>query len=171
MNVPEAARTLDSLWAEAQGEGGLARFLTFKLHGQIYGIPVTTVLEIVRSRRIRPVPGTPDFIGGVINLRGKVIPVVEVRLRLELPPKPHDERTCIVMTQCRGQVVGLIVDDVRNVLGLPDARIERHTPRDGGGQGRFISGFGIVENQVRILLDLERLLYDGWPSEHGGSGA
>ena len=171
MSAPEAARTLDSLWAEAQGEAGLARFLTFKLNGQVYGIPVSAVLEIVRAQRIRAVPGTAAFISGVINLRGKVVPVLDVRRRLALPAKPYDERTCIVMTQSRGQVVGLIVDEVRDVLGLPDSRIERQSRREEGGQGRFISGFGIVESQVRILLDLERLLFEGWPPGGEGSGA
>jgi purine-binding chemotaxis protein CheW len=163
MDPQDAARTLDSLWAEAQGEAGLTRFLTFKVHGQVYGIPVPAVLEIVRAQRIRRVPGTPRFVAGVINLRGKVVPVVDVRLRLELPEKAPDERTCIVITQCREQTVGLIVDDVRDVLGLPDSRIERHA--QGGAEGRFISGFGIVDSQVRILLDLERLLFD---DEHAG---
>lgn len=165
MHAPEAARTLDSLWAEAQGEAGLSRFLTFKLHGQIYGIPVGAVLEIVRAHRIRRVPGRPAFIGGVINLRGKVVPVMDVRLRMTLPPKPRDERTCIAIVQCRGQTVGLIVDEVRDVLGLPESRIERRARPEENARGHFIAGFGIVDSQVRILLDLERLLFEGWPPE------
>jgi purine-binding chemotaxis protein CheW len=163
-----ATRTLDSLWSEASGEpaeAGLARFLTFKLHGQVYGIPLPAVLEIVRAQRIRRVPGKPAFIGGVINLRGKVVPVLDARLRMELPAKPRDERTCIAIVQCRGQTVGLIVDEVRDVLALAEPCIERRARSEVRGAGRFIAGFGIVEGQVRILLDLERLLFDPWPPQ------
>jgi purine-binding chemotaxis protein CheW len=165
MDVSESTQSLDRLWAEAQGEAGLVRFLTFKLHGQVYGISMDAVLEIIRAQRIRPMPGTPSFIRGVINLRGKVVPVVDARLRLGLPPKPRNERTCIVMTQCRGEVIGLIVDEVRDVLGLPDSRIERHVRQGSEHDGsiHFILGYGIVESQVRILLDIERLLFADWP--------
>ena len=165
MNAPEAARTLDSLWAETPAEAGISRYLTFKLHGQVYGIPVPAVLEIVRARRIRRLPGKPGFIGGVINLRGKVVPVLDVRLRMELPGKLPDERTCIAIVQCRGQTVGLIVDEVRDVLELHESRIEPSARGEGAGPGRFIAGFGIVNGQVRILLDLECLLFDRWPPE------
>lgn len=165
-----AAQSLDSLWAESQGESGLARFLAFKLHGQIYGIPMEAVLEIVRALRIRAVPGTASFIRGVINLRGKVVPVMDARLRLELPPKAHDERTSIVLMQGGEQVVGLIVDEVREVLSLRHQDIERPAPGE-GGQHRFISGYGVVDNQVRILLDPRRLLFDGWPPGAAASGS
>ena len=105
--------------AEMSGD----RHLTFELAEQVYGIPLERVQEIVRVQRATPVPDLPDYIRGVINLRGTVVPVVDVRTRLGLALREEDERTCVVVCSFRGEGIGLIVDTVCDVVEIHDSNI------------------------------------------------
>ena len=134
------------------------RFLTFTLDDNVYGVAIRFVTEIIGVQTITNVPETPDYIKGIINLRGKIIPLIEVRLKFGKTEIPYTERTCIIVVNIAEMVVGLIVDKVDDVLTIPDEMIAE--PPDGrlGFEDRYIEGIGKVEDEVLLLLNLDQLL-------------
>lgn len=136
------------------------KFLTFLLNKEEYGIEIRHVTEIIGLQNITEVPDMPPYIKGVINLRGKVIPVMDVRLRFGMEERPYDDRTCIVVINIEDQSVGLIVDRVSEVLDIPKKDVEP-PPRVKKGEGsRYINGMGKVGEHVKILLNERKLLFD-----------
>jgi purine-binding chemotaxis protein CheW len=136
------------------------KFLTFRIGKEDYGIEVSYVIEIVGVQQITEVPDMPAFLKGVINLRGRVIPVMDVRVRFGMEPRAFDDRTCIVVVNLAETAVGLIVDTVNEVLNIPASEISP-PPRIKKGEGsRFVRGMGKVGEAVKILLDLNKLLND-----------
>lgn len=136
------------------------KYLTFVIGDEEYGIGIRHVTEIIGIQRITDMPDVVSYIKGVINLRGKVIPVIDIRLRFGLPEREYDERTCIVVVHFDGTAVGLIVDSVSEVIDIPDEEIE-HPPQVNRGSGsQFIEGLGKVGQEVKILLNIHRLLYE-----------
>ncbi len=136
------------------------KYLTFALHRESYGVDVLKVREIIRMTSITAVPQMPDFIRGVLNLRGKIIPVMDLRRRFQFPPQEDNSQTCIVVAQVRlpdGKVtpMGLVVDGVEEVINLNKADIEA-TP-DFGGQicTDYILGIAKVKGVVKALLDID----------------
>jgi len=101
----------------------------------------------------------PRYIKGVINLRGKVIPVMDVRRRFQLEDRDYDDRTCIVVVSIDNTAVGLVVDKVREVSDIPPSQIEPPPSVSEGNRQQYIKGLGKVEEEVKILLDTEKLLY------------
>lgn len=134
-----------------------AKFLTFELGSETYGLDIAHVREIVGMQTITQVPDVPHYVRGVINLRGKVIPIMDVRARFNLPNRSYDDRTCIIVINVNEWWVGLVVDTVSEVLDIPKDHIEP-PPRIGAGSSNFIEGMGMIGDQVRLLLDAERLL-------------
>ncbi len=134
------------------------KYLTFVLNEEEFGIEIRYVTEIIGIQKITGVPDMPDYIKGVINLRGKVIPAMDVRLRFGMEERSYDDRTCVVVICVEEQSVGLIVDRVSEVLDIPQGDIE---PPPGGeiGEGRFNQGLGKVNGQVKILLNAGQLLF------------
>ncbi len=157
--------TQDPTSHDAEFEDGAPRsqmFLTFMLGGESYGLAITTVTEIIGFQQITPVPDVPAYIRGIINLRGKVIPVMDVRARFNMKPRDYDARTCIIVVHIRDAAVGLVVDTVSEVVDIELSNIEAPPSMGaaaGGGQG-FMMGVGKVEGEVRLLLDASRLLFD-----------
>lgn len=148
---------------EEDGESQLAKFLTFVLGAETYALDIRHVREIIGMQKITTVPDVPSYIKGVINLRGKVIPVMDVRVRFRLPVRDYDDRTCIIVIHVREWSVGLVVDRVSEVLDIPPQQIEP-PPRVGGAtSARFLEGMGKVGDQVRLVLNAEELL--GAPTE------
>ncbi|MFA5384372.1 MAG: chemotaxis protein CheW [Eubacteriales bacterium] len=137
------------------------KFLTFILSKEEYGIEIRYVTEIVGIQNITEVPDMPGFIKGVINLRGKVIPVMDVRLRFDIQERPYDDRTCIVVININEQAVGLIVDRVSEVLDIPKTEIELPPKIRRSEKSNFIQGLGKVGDKVKILLNANKLLYEG----------
>ena len=136
------------------------KYLTFHLAGEDYGIDIAFVTEIIGIQKITEVPDMPEFIRGVINLRGKVIPVMDVRLRFNLKERDYDERTCIVVVDIDNTAVGLVVDEVSEVADIPEKDVEP-PPQTGKGQrSRYLKGMGKMDEAVKILLDVEKLLHD-----------
>jgi purine-binding chemotaxis protein CheW len=136
------------------------KYLTFVIGKEDYGIEIRFVTEIIGIQSITKVPDMPSYVKGVINLRGKVIPVMDVRLRFGVEERPYDDRTCIVVININEQPVGLIVDRVLEVLDIQQGEIEP-PPRMRKGRGnRFIQGMGKVGDQVKILLDANKLLFN-----------
>ena len=136
------------------------KYLTFHLAGEDYGLDIAFVTEIIGIQRITEVPDMPDFIRGVINLRGKVIPVMDIRLRFHLPEREYDERTCIIVVDINATAVGLVVDQVNEVVDIPEADVEPPPRTTKGATSRFLKGMGKVDEEVRILLNVDKLLYE-----------
>lgn len=134
------------------------KYLTFTVGSEDYGIEIRSVTEIIGIQKITDVPDMPAYIKGVINLRGKVIPVMDVRLRFRMPAREYDDRTCIVVVNVNEASVGLVVDTVREVADIPEAQIELPPEvAEASAQG-YIQGLGKVGEEVKILLDAEKLL-------------
>ena len=151
--------------SEVRAGDSLARegkYLTFRLAEEEFGISILKVKEIIGLMPFTPIPRTPDFIKGVINLRGKVIPVVDLRLKFGMEPQAYTERTCIVVVQIqsgRGQTsMGMVVDAVNEVANVKAEEVEQ-TPNFGVSlDTAYILGLAKTGEQVRILLDIDRVL-------------
>jgi purine-binding chemotaxis protein CheW len=138
------------------------KYLTFQLANEEFGIRVLKVREIMGIQDITAVPQTPLHVKGVINLRGKVIPVVDLRLKFGLPAAEYNQRTCIIVTQVQGEstqiLMGIVVDGVSEVLNLAAADIE-DTPDFGEEVStRYLLGMAKSKGKVKILLDIDRVL-------------
>lgn len=143
----------------AEREG---KYLTFSLAGEEYGIGILKIKEIIGMMPITTVPQTPDFVKGVINLRGKVIPVIDLRLRFGMDAIEYTERTCIIVVEIAGQTgtvqIGIVVDSVSEVLNVKGEDIE-DTPTFGTKlDTEYIMGMAKMEGGVKILLDIDRVL-------------
>jgi purine-binding chemotaxis protein CheW len=149
--------------AAGKVEGLAGKYLTFSLAGESYGIAVIKVREIIRPMNITLVPQMPVFVKGVINLRGKVIPIVDLRLKFELAEAKVTERTCIVVVQVvlgagTDALMGLVVDGVEEVANIAAADIEP-TPDFGAClDTAYILGMAKVKGAVKTLLDIDKLL-------------
>lgn len=133
------------------------RFLTFVLGEESYGIDIKYVTEIIGLQPVTEVPELPDYIRGIINLRGKIIPVMDVRLRFKKPFKEYNDRTCVVVIDIEEISIGLIVDRVSEVLTIPDEEIVP-PPEINKMGNKYIKGIGKVGNEVKLLLDCYKLL-------------
>jgi purine-binding chemotaxis protein CheW len=158
MEVPAIAMTEPAM-TEAAREG---KYLTFSLAGEEYGIGILKVREIIGMMSVTPVPQTPEFVKGVINLRGKVIPVIDLRLRFCLEATAYTERTCIIVVEIQGETgalpMGIVVDAVSEVLNIRGADIE-NTPTFGVKLNTdFILGMAKTGGGVKILLDIDKVL-------------
>jgi purine-binding chemotaxis protein CheW len=136
------------------------RFLTFALGKEVFGIEIKHVIEIIGLQPITQMPEVPDYIKGIINLRGKIIPVIDIRLKFRMKPKEYDDRTCIVVIDILDVTVGLIVDNVIEVLMIQDENISQPPDHRAGIQNRYMAGIGKVGNEVKLLLSCEKLLLD-----------
>jgi purine-binding chemotaxis protein CheW len=150
----------NDLYDELDEDTQKDKFLTFRIGKESYGIEIRHVTEIVVMQDITEVPDMPDFITGVINLRGKVISVMDVRRRFGLEPREFDERTCIIVVDINEMSIGLIVDTVNEVLNIPQDQIDPPPRTHSGIKSNYIQGMGKVDNQVKILLDVEKILYE-----------
>lgn len=139
------------------------KFLSFRIGKEEFGVEILRVREIIGILGITPLPQTPPYVKGVINLRGKIIPVIELRTRLGIGPREYTDETCIIVVEVSDAgddrlSMGVIVDSVSEVMDIPRASIEP-APRFGGGlDTNFILGIGKVRARVLILLDIDRVM-------------
>lgn len=143
-------------------EGTQPKYLTFALGDEEYGLPVLKVREIIKVMDITRVPQVPEHVRGVINLRGKVIPVIDLRRKFGFPSREYTERTCIVVVEIDlasvKVMMGVIVDSVSDVLNIAGSEID-DTPEFGGQiTTDYLLGLAKVKGKVKILLDLDRVL-------------
>ncbi|HYM48557.1 MAG TPA: chemotaxis protein CheW [Burkholderiaceae bacterium] len=133
-------------------------YLAFSLAAQDYAVPITKVQEIREWMRVTPLPNSPRHVRGVLNLRGTIVPIVDMRLRFSLEEKPYDAFTVIVVVNVDNRLAGLVVDTVNDVLRISGE--ERCTMSEFEGQASrpFIEGLAQVDGRLLILLDVERLL-------------
>ena len=148
----------DELFDEDDEDTQKEKYLTFAVGSEDYGIEIVHVTEIIGIQKITDMPDMPDYVKGVINLRGKVIPVMDVRLRFRMPEREYDDRTCIVVVNVNGMPVGLIVDTVREVADIPENQIELPPEVAQSGTQRYIKGLGKMGESVKILLNVEKLV-------------
>lgn len=134
------------------------QYLTFYLKSQLFGVPIGAVREINRLSEITPVPQTPSFVAGVINLRGKVIPVVDLRLKFSMEIAPHTRQTCIIVIEGDIGQVGMIVDSVSGVIDLSENQIEPRPTMGDDVKLAFVLGLGKIDNMVVILVDIIKAL-------------
>lgn len=149
-------------------EGG--KFLTFRLQEEEYGLEILMVREIIGVIDITPVPQTPDYVKGVINLRGKVIPIIDLRLKFSLDEAEHTNETCIIVVDVGTMLMGIVVDTVSEVLDIKASDIE--PPPSFGSKLRtdYIMGIGKVKDEVKILLDIGKVLTSEELTMVGGIG-
>ena len=136
----------------------LLQLVTFSIADEEFGVDILKVQEIIRTMEISKVPRAPDFVEGVINLRGKVIPIIDLRRRFGLAYKAHDKDTRIIVIEITDVIVGFVVDAVSEVLRIPASTVEPPPPVVAGLDSEYISGVGKLENCLLILLDLDKLL-------------
>jgi purine-binding chemotaxis protein CheW len=137
--------------------------VTFRLDDEVYGINVMLVQEVLRITDIAPVPGAPNYVVGIINLRGNVVTVIDTRMRFGLPPREMDDSTRIVIIETEHQTVGIIVDSVSEVVDVDSGEIEM-APNVGNDEtARYIEGVVSRGEELLILVDLNKLLTnDEW---------
>lgn len=136
------------------------RYLIFTLGNEYYGIEIRYVTEIIGIQTITVVPELPDYVKGIINLRGKIIPVMDVRLRFKKEAKEYNDRTCVIVVDIKDMSVGLVVDSVSEVVTINETDISELPQMNQGSSNRYIKNIGRVGNDVRLLLDCEKLLTD-----------
>lgn len=136
----------------------LLQLVTFSIGEEEFGVNILKVQEINRTMEITKVPRAPVFVEGVINLRGKVIPIIDLRRRFGLIPKPEDKDTRIIVIELSGIIVGFVVDAVSEVLRIPAGTVEPPPPVVAGVESDYISGVGKLKDRLLIMLDLDKIL-------------
>ncbi len=143
------------------------QWITFRLGEGAYGVNVLKVQEVLKYTEITPVPGSQDYVLGIINLRGYVVTVINTRTRLAMPSKDIDEETRIIFVEVRGHIIGMLVDCVTEVVSLNTSDIDRSpgTSGDDQGKGGYIEGVFSNDEEILILMDVESLFEDDELSE------
>ena len=136
----------------------LLQLVTFSTGDEEFGVDILKVQEIILPMAITKVPKAPEFVEGVINLRGKVIPVIDLRRRFGLKPKEQDKYTRIIVIEINQMIVGFVVDSISEVLRIPASTVEPTPPVVAGIESEYISGVGKLHDRLLILLDLDKLL-------------
>lgn len=154
-NVKDSRQNHD---AEANDE--VLQWVTFQLEEETYGINVMQVQEVLRYSEIAPVPGAPDYVLGIINLRGNVVTVIDTRLRFGLPQTEVTDSTRVVIIESEKQVIGILVDSVAEVVYLKKSEIDTAPNVGTDESSRFIQGVSNREGELLILVDLDKMLTD-----------
>ena len=135
------------------------KYLTFFLDQECYGMEISFITDIIQMQPIATLPEVKHYVKGIINLRGEIIPVMDVRLRFGKPEIAYNERTCVIVARTGVLCVGLIVDSVSEVIKIPDDGISQ-PPKINGSSNRFIKSIGKVGQEIKLLLDFEKLVAD-----------
>lgn len=145
---------------ESQTGGSERQIVVFSLGNESYGVDIASVREIIVMQKITPVPRTPEFVQGIINLRGRVIPVLDLRKHFGFEVKPPDEDQRIVVADVDGEIVGVVVDSVFSVMRVPDSAIEPPSPMVTGPEAQYLVGIAKTEDRLIILLDIAKIITD-----------
>lgn len=147
------------------------QYLTFRLAGEEYAVGILTVQEIRGWSPVTAVPHSPRWMLGVINLRGVVVPIVDLRLKFELERADYNDKTVVIILNVVSRVVGVVVDGVSDVITLGADQIRPTPPLGGNADTKHIIGFGTLDDRMRILIDVERLLAGTLTTPDSGPGA
>lgn len=134
------------------------RYMTFKCGVDFYGLGIKYVDEIIGIQQITEVPDTPDFVKGLINLRGKIIPIMDVRIRFKKEPAEYDDRTCVIVVTVEETQIGLIVDTIAEVVTILEEDILNPPSVGKDASSRFVYGLGKVGGEVKLLIDPVKLI-------------
>ncbi|MHB8905198.1 MAG: chemotaxis protein CheW [Melioribacteraceae bacterium] len=137
----------------------LLQLVSFKIANEEFGIDILNVQEINKMTQVTKVPNSPEFVEGVINLRGRVIPVVNLRVKMDLPNREYDKDTRIIVVDLSGKTVGFLVDSVSEVLRIPRNIMEPPPSIVAGINSNYITAVGKLEDRLLILLDLDKILH------------
>lgn len=137
------------------------KYLSFVLGKECYALEIRDVTEIIGIQVITPVPEMPNYVKGIINLRGKVIPVIDARLRFLLESREYDARTCIVVIDSDDTTVGLVVDMVQEVLEIKPENIDPADHIQSDNDKRFVKGLGRINKETKIILDAKKIMFEG----------
>lgn len=154
--------------AHTDNNNALIQLVTFRIAEEEFGVDILRVQEIIRMMPITKVPNAPSFVEGVINLRGKVIPIIDMRRRFGMAANAHNDQTRITVMDLQGQVVGFVVDAVREVLRIKESTVEAPPQVVTGIGSDYLKGVGKLDDRLLILLDLDKLLSE---EEVGALGA
>jgi len=136
----------------------ILQLVGFKVEREFFGVQIAAVKEIVRVPQITPVPDTPDFVEGVINLRGRVVPVIDMRKRIGAPPVERKKENRVLILELDGKIVGITVDSASEIIKLPEDAIEPPPEIVSCLGGEYVTGVGKLKERLIVLLDLARLL-------------
>ncbi len=135
------------------------RYLTFNLGEEVFGLEIRYVTEIIGMQPITKIPEVAGYIRGIINLRGKIIPVIDMRLKFGKEPIEYNDRTCIIVIDTQDMMAGLIVDKVSEVITIDDQNIVPPPDQKTGIKNKYIQGIGKTDGNVKILLDC-KMIFD-----------
>lgn len=141
---------------EGNQDSMLGMYLTFELAAEGYALEIQHIIEIIGIQPVTWVPDMPDHVIGVLNLRGKIIPIIDARRRLAIEPRDYDDRTCIIVVNVNGNSVGLVVDKVNEVANIPRENIE--PPPAAGQDSQYVQGLGKLGRNVKIIINIDSLL-------------
>lgn len=150
-----------SIYDDEDEDSMANKYMTFLVGDESFGIAIQYILEIIELQKITDIPDMPEYVKGVVNLRGKIIPVIDLRLRFSMEEREYDDRTCIIVTDINQTAIGFIVDTVSEVLDIAEDNIT-DTPnfKSSGSKDKYIKGLGKVDDEVKIILDVEKLIYE-----------
>ena len=134
------------------------KFLAFQLGNEFFGVEIKYVTEIIGIQSITTVPEVPAYVKGIINLRGKIIPVIDMRIKFKKPQAEYDDRTCIIVIEINDISIGFIVDSVSEVLKIDDENIVPPPSYKTGEQNKYIKGISKIGSDVKLLLDCEMII-------------
>ena len=146
----------DSINMEEDTQKG--KFLTFLLGKEVYAIEIRFVTEIIGIQPITEVPELPEYVKGIINLRGRIIPVIDARLKFKKKSVDYNDRTCIIVIEVKEISIGLIVDNVSEVSNIADEDIVPPPDMNKGAENKYIKAIGKVGNEVKLILECEELM-------------
>ncbi len=149
---------MEALADKKESSTHAGKYLTFVTGDEEYGIEILRVREIIGVMNITTVPQTPDYMKGVINLRGKVIPVIDLRLKFSMQEEKYTQETCVIVVEVNSTQVGIIVDSVSEVVDISSSEIEEAPPFGQGIDTSFMMGMGKVKEKIIILLNIEMVL-------------
>lgn len=152
----------DVLGASGERDAQRGKYMTFQSGDEYYGLKIQYVNEIIQIQAITEIPETEDYIKGLINLRGKVIPVIDVHLRFKQEPMEYNDRTCIIVISIKSMLIGLIVEKIAEVVEIKEENImpPPTISRADKMQNKYVYGIGKVGDSVKLLLDPDKLLND-----------
>lgn len=150
-----------SEWIGSNADNALKnQYLTFWADNQLFGVSIVNVMQIIRMQKILEIPDYPAFAKGIINLRGSIVPILDIRMRLGKPESEYNERTCIIIVDIRGKLYGIAVDLVNEVMEILPEQISP-PPRMGGvSVNEYLFGVAKLEEKVVMMLDCTKLLKD-----------
>ena len=159
-NESKEVLNIDNSLFEEEEDTLKDRYLTFHTGKQTYAVEIRYVTEIIGIQKITKVPNIKKYIKGIINLRGSIVPIIDIRTRFNMPEIDYNERTCIIVVNINDTEVGLIVDEVSEVINIPEDIQSSPPETNKGTESRFISGVSKISETIVIILDIYRLLYD-----------